>query len=269
MNSKNIPNATFSQELPGGHTHCNSHNGPQIEMFGQEVALASLSVPQESKKESKMSAICGQHGLISLRSAALQQSLGNRLQARLPMAGLMMSQMTWKVMDIRGGAIIPACSVGAPHKRDRLWFVGNSKHNGQYGHEVIRSNEETGDGRGKERADVSKQFKGASTPFDVSGLSGCSKGERQNTRGVGHIAGVLPQRCVDGQGQGEPWGNSQFIQCPDGKQRLVKPGICLLADGVSARVVKLSALGNAIVPQVAAEFIKSFMDIENDFEKVR
>jgi hypothetical protein len=34
----------------------------------------------------------------------------------------------------------------------------------------------------------------------------------------------------------------------------------LLAHGVPARVVKLRALGNAIVPQVAAKFIEAYME---------
>jgi DNA (cytosine-5)-methyltransferase 1 len=36
----------------------------------------------------------------------------------------------------------------------------------------------------------------------------------------------------------------------------------LLADGIPARVGKLRAYGNAIVPQIAAEVISSFMDTE-------
>ena len=53
----------------------------------------------------------------------------------------------------------------------------------------------------------------------------------------------------------------QWINCLDGKQRPVKPGLCLLAHGVSGRVGRLRGYGNAIVPQVAAEFIKAFMEI--------
>jgi DNA (cytosine-5)-methyltransferase 1 len=46
----------------------------------------------------------------------------------------------------------------------------------------------------------------------------------------------------------------------DGKARRVKSGVRLLAHGVPARVGKLRAYGNAIVPQVAAEVIGAYLD---------
>jgi hypothetical protein len=48
----------------------------------------------------------------------------------------------------------------------------------------------------------------------------------------------------------------EWLPCIDGKARPAQSGIQPLAHGVPARVAKLRAIGNAIVPQVAAEFIK-------------
>ena len=55
------------------------------------------------------------------------------------------------------------------------------------------------------------------------------------------------------------WADAELVACRDGKSRPVGPGIQPLAHGVSARVGKLRAAGNAIVPQVAAAFIRSVM----------
>ena len=78
-----------------------------------------------------------------------------------------------------------------------------------------------------------------------------------------------------------PW---EWLYCRDGKYRPVEPGILPLAHGLpkgmvyssdpsapinanatqEARVMRLKGYGNAIVPQVAAEFIKAFMEVANE-----
>jgi hypothetical protein len=50
-----------------------------------------------------------------------------------------------------------------------------------------------------------------------------------------------------------------WLPCTDGKARPVEPGSFPLAHGVQRRASKLRAYGNAIVPQVAAEFIKAYL----------
>jgi DNA (cytosine-5)-methyltransferase 1 len=51
------------------------------------------------------------------------------------------------------------------------------------------------------------------------------------------------------------WSAIEWIACADGKARPTQPGLFPLAHGVPARVGRLRAYGNAIVPQVAAAFI--------------
>ena len=56
------------------------------------------------------------------------------------------------------------------------------------------------------------------------------------------------------------WNDAIWLDGADGKKRRSKPGVRLLAYGVSARVGKLRALGNAISPPLAAEVIKAYME---------
>jgi DNA (cytosine-5)-methyltransferase 1 len=70
------------------------------------------------------------------------------------------------------------------------------------------------------------------------------------------------------------WGNN-WIPCGDGKARRIEPGLAPLAHAVSGRVAAMrpdgnlhwynrtgasKGFGNAIVPGVAAEFIKAYME---------
>lgn len=62
-----------------------------------------------------------------------------------------------------------------------------------------------------------------------------------------------------------PWDGAQPILCGDGKVRLIPPvesGIQPLASGVPNRVGTLRGSGNAIVPAVAAEFVRAFLEAE-------
>lgn len=52
-----------------------------------------------------------------------------------------------------------------------------------------------------------------------------------------------------------------LLPCTDGKTRRIEPGSFPLAHGIPARLVRLRGYGNAIVPQVAAQFIKAFIEI--------
>lgn len=63
-----------------------------------------------------------------------------------------------------------------------------------------------------------------------------------------------------GRLRSQPWASGIVRACADGTRRRVEPGIVLVAHGHPARDSKLRAIGNAIVPQVAAEFVAAYLD---------
>ena len=56
------------------------------------------------------------------------------------------------------------------------------------------------------------------------------------------------------------WSECDWLYCRDGKDRPVEPGTFPLAHGATARVGRLRAYGNAIVPQVAQAFIEAYLE---------
>jgi DNA (cytosine-5)-methyltransferase 1 len=58
------------------------------------------------------------------------------------------------------------------------------------------------------------------------------------------------------------WRDSDWLFCRDGKWRPVRPGSFPLVDGAASRVGRLSAYGNAINAQAAKGFIESVMECQ-------
>ncbi len=66
----------------------------------------------------------------------------------------------------------------------------------------------------------------------------------------GHLSNMSQHRQAHLDAQ---WTGAEWLECPDGKARRVKPGVRLLAHGVPRRVDQIRAYGNAVVPQIAEE----------------
>ena len=96
-------NATSLQGLADGLSPCNSLDGLQTNLFGQDRALASHSVAQGSKKASQTNDTSGQFGLGSSASVALTSCLVNKLKARFATAGSMEFNETWKEKSTPSG----------------------------------------------------------------------------------------------------------------------------------------------------------------------
>ena len=130
--------------------------------------------------------------------------------------------------------------------------MGHPEHNGSPGGQITGCDAENVRDA-TQGQDGTIEFEGAGQSGDVADNIG------SGLQGHGRS---LDQPVPEGR-EGEerhPWSGGVWIDCPDGKQRLIEPSIRLLAHGIPARVGRLRAYGNAIVPQVAAEVIGAYMD---------
>ena len=105
---------------------------------------------------------------------------------------------------------------------------------------------------------------GAVSDADCIGIRGERRGAFDGAQAEGQGADGERERVRTDAGavcaSGSAWSGAEWAIGADGKARRVKSGVRLLAHGVPARVGRLRAYGNAIVPQVAAEVIVAFME---------
>lgn len=132
--------------------------------------------------------------------------------------------------------IIPACAVDAPHRRDRVWIMANRKR------------------EGLERCDRSKNLE----------MHGDAKQVRSawpmgfQTQNVSDHDSFLSEHWIKNHGKKnqderqEPFMHARWLPEPD---------VGRVAHGIPHRVAKLRGLGNAIVPQVAAEIIRCIREV--------
>lgn len=160
-----------------------------------------------------------------------------------------------------GFAVLPACSVGAPHKRDRLFFGAynlaeslRAKRDGERVHGLGESNQTQGGWTATEFAGCGGIDKLAHTDYArLEGRERMSERTNEQPAGPGGVEGTADSHNGF-------WSDADWLGCRDGKFRPVESGTFPLANGIPARVGRLRGYGNAIVPQVAAEFIKAFIN---------
>ena len=145
--------------------------------------------------------------------------------------------------------IVPAQAVGAPHRRDRVWIVGYSEHNGRN----------------------AAAFKGSTS--EAEGESRVCEPERPDTThgDVQFAANAKSERVQRdwpiGQQKPQPQIRKGLSRCNNtGSWQTnwyeVATRLCRMDDGLpfwvdGHRTARLKALGNAIVPQVAYEIFLS------------
>jgi DNA (cytosine-5)-methyltransferase 1 len=200
------------------------------------------------------------------------------------------------------GSDLCAASIGAPHIRQRLYWLAiaqgqllngaaeSRQHLGEIrsaganesvsagrGRSVGGMADTDGGGSGAEREQPGREHgqqskDGSAVRVEYSESNGREQWRTESSGwcvasgcGTGGMGNANEQGCAGGAlglvGSASAWGQCETILCADGKARRIESGLQPLAHGVSGRVGLLRGYGNAIVPQVAAEFIKSVMEL--------
>ena len=187
-----------------------------------------------------------------------------------------------------GAAVLGAHSVGAPHIRQRLYWLADSD---RLGREVAIQQRADGpeapslreaDGAGSDCVPVwlanpnSRECHGLADgegrqPHGAPAGRKQGNGELERGRAISRLGNSDESGPQGWDQRGHsaderaPWASGVALACTDGKTRRVEPSIFPLAHGVSGRVGLLRGYGNAIVPQVAAEFIGAYLDTLRGF----
>ena len=195
-----------------------------------------------------------------------------------------------------GHCVLGAHSIGAAHIRQRLYWVADNYKQGLEGRERTECTDKLTlgenslvDGMGISNSTGSQQrieategarYRDPIEPAgDVNGMgntehNGCiaSQIKRSDDQPVQHSE--TGKNCTSESKRASSPASISWLYCRDGKYRPIEPGLKPLVDGVSrgmvhssdprntqeARAMRLKGYGNAIVPQVAAEFIKAFYE---------
>lgn len=173
-----------------------------------------------------------------------------------------------------GWADLPAACVGAPHIRQRLWWVADSGELGDPDDARSQGLHQRGDRARERAAGPAGMGGGLADPRserrqqDARSASGDEAADGRTGRdgsqpdGDHQFAGDGADGGTLGLADGTHfWSRAEWLLCRDGKARPVEPGIFPLADRVPNRVGTLRGAGNAIVPPLAAEFIKAYREV--------
>lgn len=182
--------------------------------------------------------------------------------------------------------IIPACAVGAQHRRDRVWIIANSRYSNKgcksQGLSFEQLNSKTpfewaieGDRLADENIASSNSKYNGHSSTEISGRSGeGNDNQPKGEKSVEQLEGCDSQPTTS---DSDSWGLERT--CSKGKESVndlwkdrkpdwsknwieAAPILCGVANGLSNRVHRIKCLGNSIVPQIPQVILRYIGAIE-------
>lgn len=154
-----------------------------------------------------------------------------------------------------GAVAFPSASVGAPHQRDRAYWVADADCQQWEGCGEFQP---TGGGKPSDSGVISglAHTNHEQRPLALSARSYADTSRQWNkdSEAAAGCSCIMRPGPVNGF-----WRDADWLHGQDGWWRPVRPGSFPLANGVPARVGRVRTYGNAINIEAAAAFIKSYM----------
>jgi DNA (cytosine-5)-methyltransferase 1 len=191
---------------------------------------------------------------------------GEQVASKDGLGWLDLVQTDMEAKDYAFGAFdLSASGFGAPHIRQRLWFVADTDNAGSQGWIPRGPDQEREDQHRHVGRDGATDGGMGDTDLHDGGHGDSaltSNGQARVEHG-GASTNDGMDRGPSGKTNGH-WRDADWLFCRDGKWRPVEPNTCPLVDGAPSRVGRLRAYGNGIVPQVAQGLIESYMETRKE-----
>lgn len=182
---------------------------------------------------------------------------GEQVASKDGLAWLDVVQSDLEAAEYAVGAVDTcAAGFGAPHIRQRLYWLGDRKR--------TRLAERECYGRVQREALEPLTREATIGGRSVSGMADADEGQRR-PRGPGPCETSGPHSQPAGRGHASPtngfWRDADWLRCRDDAWRPVEPGAFPLAHGAAARVGRLRGYGNAIVAPQAQVFVEACLSM--------
>lgn len=204
--------------------------------------------------------------------------------------GLAWLDLVYSDLEAAGYAVgtndLCAAGFGAPHIRQRLFFVADAEFRGRHDGRRLhwgcnQESERRETAIGSELRVETKRSGFVGRVADADGEQEHAAAARGLHADIGECGELGNAISAGSQGHGRPvnvndqegrqgagrhaatagfWSDAEWLYCRDGKYRPTEPGVSPLAHGTAERVGRLRGFGNAIVAPVAEAFIRAYLE---------